>query len=76
MLCASVCQDVYFKPHQPPHQTRRRFARQKSQREADGLMLVEGYEEVSLALASGIKPKTLYYSPALFAKGMMQRWSS
>jgi RNA methyltransferase, TrmH family len=41
----------------------------KSQREADGLMLVEGFEEVSLALASGIKPQTLLYCPALFRKG-------
>ena len=41
----------------------------KSQREADGLMLVEGFEEVSLALASNIKPKTLLYCPALFRKG-------
>ncbi len=41
----------------------------KSQREDDGLMLVEGYEEVSLALASGIKPQTLFYCPTLFRKG-------
>ena len=41
----------------------------KSQREADGLMLVEGFEEVSLALASGIRPVTLFYCPALFRKG-------
>ena len=40
----------------------------KSQREADGLMLVEGFEEVSLALASNIKPKTLFYCPTLFRK--------
>jgi TrmH family RNA methyltransferase len=41
----------------------------KSQREADGLMLVEGFEEVSLALGSGVKPKTLFFCPSLFRKG-------
>jgi TrmH family RNA methyltransferase len=40
----------------------------KSQREADGLMLVEGFEEVSLALASGVQPKTLFFCPVLFRK--------
>jgi len=41
----------------------------KSQREADGLMLVEGFEEISLAIESGVRPRTLYFCPALFRKG-------
>lgn len=40
----------------------------KSQREADGLMLVEGFEEIGLAIESGIKPLTLFFCPALFRK--------
>ncbi len=41
----------------------------KSQREADGLMLVEGFEEISLAIESDVRPRTLYFCPALFRKG-------
>jgi TrmH family RNA methyltransferase len=38
--------------------------RDRRQREADGLMLVEGYAELSLALEAG-KPVALYYCPEI-----------
>ena len=31
-------------------------------------MLVEGFEEISLAIESGVRPQTLYFCPALFRK--------
>ena len=39
----------------------------KRQRKQDGLMLVEGYDEIQLALASGCKPQTLLSAPELAA---------
>ena len=38
--------------------------RERHKRDADGLMLVEGYDELGLALSSG-KPVALYYCPPL-----------
>ncbi|MBL8061687.1 MAG: RNA methyltransferase [Anaerolineales bacterium] len=37
----------------------------KKQRQRDGLILVEGYDELTLALASGFKPQTLLTAPEL-----------
>ena len=39
--------------------------RRRQERERSGSVLVEGYEEVSLALTSGARPLELYYCPAL-----------
>src|SRR5512139_3886288 len=40
----------------------------KRQRKQDGLMLVEGYDEIQLALASGHKPETLLSAPELVSR--------
>ena len=40
--------------------------RERRQRKRDGLMLIEGYDELRLATASGIRLQTLFYCPALF----------
>ena len=37
----------------------------KHQRKEDGLMLVEGYDEIQLAISAGYKPQTLLSSPEL-----------
>jgi TrmH family RNA methyltransferase len=39
--------------------------RRRRVRELDGVTLVEGYAEVDLALAAGVRPVTLYYCPEL-----------
>jgi TrmH family RNA methyltransferase len=39
--------------------------RRRRQRDQLGLILVEGYAELSLALAAGVAPVTLYYCPEL-----------
>ena len=39
--------------------------RERKQRKRDGLMVVEGYDEISLALECAVKPKTLFFCPAL-----------
>src|SRR5262245_34877025 len=38
---------------------------ERRHRDREGLMLVEGFEELSLALESGVHPQTLFYCPAL-----------
>ena len=40
----------------------------KRQRREDGLMLVEGYDEIKLALSAGHKPRTLFSSPELLSR--------
>jgi len=40
----------------------------KRQRKQDGLMLVEGYDEIQLALSAGYKPQTLLSAPELVAR--------
>lgn len=40
--------------------------RDRRERERSGLMRVEGFEEVSLALVSGAQPVTLFFCPAFF----------
>lgn len=37
----------------------------KRQRKLDGLMLVEGYDELTLALSTGLKPQTVLTAPSL-----------
>jgi TrmH family RNA methyltransferase len=39
--------------------------RRRRQRDQLGLMLVEGYEELTLALSAGVVPEALYYCPDL-----------
>ena len=41
----------------------------KSEREESGLMLIEGFEELSLALECGVKPRLLFFCPEIFRKG-------
>ena len=40
----------------------------KKQRQRDGLMLVEGWDEVNLALASGHQPQSLLTAPELASR--------
>ena len=40
----------------------------KRQRQSDGLMLVEGFDEISLALAAGHFPRTLLIAPELITR--------
>ncbi|MEW6400895.1 MAG: RNA methyltransferase [Chloroflexota bacterium] len=40
----------------------------KRQRQQDGLMLVEGYDEIALAAAAGHKPQTLLTAPEIAAR--------
>lgn len=42
----------------------------KRQRREDGLMLVEGYDEIQLALSAGHKPQTLLSAPELTSRQM------
>ncbi|MBM4422966.1 MAG: RNA methyltransferase [Chloroflexi bacterium] len=52
--------------------------RERKQRKRDGLMVVEGFDELSLALDCGVKLKALFYCPALFgavdADGLQERF--
>lgn len=40
----------------------------KRQRQRDGVILVEGYDELTLALGSGLKPQTLLTAPELVSR--------
>jgi len=40
----------------------------KRQRQRDGLMLVEGWDELTLALASGLIPRTVFMAPELTSR--------
>ena len=40
----------------------------KRQRQKDGLLLVEGYDEIQLAIVSGHKPQTLLTAPELVSR--------
>ena len=42
----------------------------KRQRRQEGLMLVEGYDEIQLALAAGYQPQTLLLAPELATRAM------
>jgi TrmH family RNA methyltransferase len=42
----------------------------KRQRKQDGLMLVEGYDEIQLALSDGYQPQTLFYAPELVSRNL------
>lgn len=41
--------------------------RRRRTREAEGRTVVEGYEELELALAAGVRPDSVYYCPELMA---------
>jgi RNA methyltransferase, TrmH family len=45
-----------------------RLRDEKRQRRADGLMLVEGYDEIRLALSAGHKPRTILSAPELLSQ--------
>jgi len=45
-----------------------RLRDEKRQRRADGLMLVEGYDEIQLALSAGHKPRTVLSAPELISR--------
>jgi RNA methyltransferase, TrmH family len=45
-----------------------RLRDEKRQRREDGLMLVEGYDEIQFALAAGHQPHTLFSAPELVAR--------
>ena len=40
----------------------------KRQRQKDGLMLVEGFDEIQLALSAGYKPQTVLTAPELVSR--------
>jgi TrmH family RNA methyltransferase len=42
----------------------------KRQRQRDGVILVEGYDELTLALSSGLKPQTLLTAPELVSRSI------
>jgi TrmH family RNA methyltransferase len=44
----------------------------KRQRKQDGLMLVEGYDEIQLALSAGHKPQTVLSAPELVSRQMQE----
>ncbi len=44
----------------------------KKQRQSDGLMLVEGYDEISLALEAGHQPITLFIAPELVRRDIKE----
>jgi TrmH family RNA methyltransferase len=45
-----------------------RLRDEKRQRREDGLMLVEGYDEIQLALSAGSMPRTLFSAPELASR--------
>lgn len=47
--------------------------RRRRTREVEGVTLVEGYEELQLALAAGVAPRSLFYCPELMADPVAQR---
>ena len=44
----------------------------KKTRKTDGLMLVEGYDEIQLALSAGHQPRTLLFSPEIDSRQMIE----
>ncbi|MGB3827884.1 MAG: RNA methyltransferase [Ornithinimicrobium sp.] len=47
--------------------------RRRRTREEEGVTLVEGYEELQLALAAGVRPRSLFYCPELMSDPGTQR---
>lgn len=47
--------------------------RRRRTREDEGVTLIEGYEELQLALRAGVKPRSLFYCPELMADPPTQR---
>jgi TrmH family RNA methyltransferase len=52
-------------PHNPRVKSLVKLRDDKKKRKADGLMLVEGFDEIQLAIAAGHTPQTLLSSPDL-----------
>lgn len=53
--------------------------RRRRERDREGLTLVDGFEELSLALDSGVRPRTLFWCPELMAeaaRGIVERAAS
>jgi TrmH family RNA methyltransferase len=48
-----------------------RLRDEKRQRRQDGLMLVEGYDEIQLALSAGHQPQTLFSAPELVSRQIL-----
>ncbi|MGW9030750.1 TrmH family RNA methyltransferase [Streptomyces sp. NPDC055722] len=48
-----------------PHVKELAALRRRRNRQSSGVTLVEGYEELDLALRAGVRPRELYYCPAL-----------
>lgn len=48
--------------------------RQRRERDRTGLMRVEGYEELRLAVSSGFPPETLYFCSSLFGSEEEHEW--
>jgi len=46
--------------------------RRRRVRDAAGVTLVEGYEELELALAAGIKPRQIFLSPEIIDRGQLR----
>ncbi len=42
----------------------------KRQRQREGMMLVEGFDELTLALAAGLRPQTIFTAPELAARSL------
>jgi len=47
--------------------------RRRRTREETGTTLIEGYEELSLALDAGVLPRTIYYCPELMLEPVVQQ---
>ncbi len=45
--------------------------RRRRDRDRAGVTLVEGFEEIGLALAAGVRPRALYYCPELMTSGTL-----
>jgi TrmH family RNA methyltransferase len=56
---------VVITSRQNPRVTGLLSLRRRSERERAGLLLVEGHDELAVALASGARPIELYHCPAL-----------
>jgi TrmH family RNA methyltransferase len=68
-IALGVCHPVLITSPQNPKVKHAVKLRERRQRDREGLMLVEGREELSLALASGVRPTTLFYCPSFFGAG-------
>ncbi|PJF36277.1 MAG: RNA methyltransferase [Candidatus Thermofonsia Clade 1 bacterium] len=65
-LCAMIVPMIITSPHNPKVKALLAL-RERRTRETARLALVEGYEELQLALMSGTRPVELFYAPAYFS---------